>query len=118
MIYKCEKFKGLSPQGHFEAAKRASLCLNSLRSGHRVSACSLSPCSKCNKKHNIFLHFEKKSSIESSDVEYKPQSISTVNMHVHVSSEALLATANFITENAATFLKFRKTLVDASVTSV
>ena len=141
-IYKCDFFKKLTPSGRFEAAKKATLCINCLRPNHRVLDCTGSPCRKCNKKHNILLHFEKHNSGDFSQSDSPPTSQSIVNLHAQVSSEGLLATAvvdlvnpqgksktcrlfldagsqaNFITESTASFLKLSRKLVDISVSGV
>ena len=143
----CEKFKHLSSQEFFEAANQASLCLNCLRDNHRLSECSLSiRCGKCGKKHNILLHFGRRSPIESPSLEPSCPTMSTRKSTTYavtsVSSEGLLATAivdlfnpqgkskpcrvfldtgsqaNFITEDTASFSKLYKREVDISVTSV
>ena len=97
LIFSCEKFKKLTPQGRFEAVKKASLCLNCLRSNHRVMDCTAMMCRKCSKKHNTLLHFERSSSTEFTCSGQTNPVASTsktlVNMHTSVSSEALLATA-------------------------
>ena len=145
-IFYCDQFKDLSSQGRFRAVKKASLCLNCLRSNHRVSDCTAVPCRKCNKKHSTLLHFETQPSLETALSESTditgPSSKSSISMHASVSSEAILATAivdlvnaqgkskacrvfldagsqaNFITEDIASFLNLRKNLVDISVTGL
>ena len=63
-IYNCETFKKLTPRERFDSAKSAALCINCLRSNHRVLDCNSSPCRKCNKRHHSLLHFEKQLSNE------------------------------------------------------
>ena len=141
-IYNCQTFNELPPRERFEAAKTAALCINCLRSHHRVLDCNGSPCRKCNKKHHTILHFEKQPPKETTVVEGSAQSQPTANFHAQTSSEGLLGTAivdlvnadgrsqtcrvfldfgsqaNFITEATATFLKLPKKLVDISISCV
>ena len=141
-IYKCDIFKKLAPRERFDAAKKAALCINCLRSSHRVLDCTNSPCHKCSKRHHTLLHFERPSSGESSPADASIQGQSSASYHAHVSSEGLLGTAivdlvndqgksrtcrvfldsgsqaNFITEATASFLKLPKRLVDISVSGV
>ena len=142
LVYACEQFKKLSPQKRFEATKRAALCINYLRSNHRISDCTSSPCRKCGKMHHTLLHFEKKSSSESVETAPVTQNQPLVTLHTHISSEGLLGTAivdlvnaqgtskkcrifldsgsqaNFITEATASFLKLHRKPVDVSVSCV
>ncbi|XP_051166617.1 uncharacterized protein LOC127284933 [Leptopilina boulardi] len=146
-IYSCVKFRKLTPQARFDAAKKASLCLNCLRKNHRVAECTLSPCRKCNQKHNIFLHFEKSIAEPSNTVGSEDQEIDMNKKSLscgaaQVPTEALLATAivdlvndqgktktcrvfldggsqaNFVTEEVAKFLNLHRTSVGISVSGI
>ncbi|XP_076549204.1 uncharacterized protein LOC143306713 [Osmia lignaria lignaria] len=141
-IHNCETFKKLSPSARFEAAKKATLCINCLRPNHRVMDCTGAPCRKCHKKHNTLLHFEKQPPEATSASEPVSSSQSVVNLHAQVSSEGLLATAmvdivnaqgksktcrafldagsqaHFITESVASFLRLPRKSVDISVSGV
>ena len=78
-IYNCASFKKLIPVERFEAAKKATLCINCLCPNHRV----------------LLLHFEKSVTGEpsASDPPPPPEK-SVVSAHAtQVSSEGLLATA-------------------------
>lgn len=59
-IYKCESFKKLSIPERFEKVKRAGLCFNCLRAGHRTMDCKTDKqCKTCSKRHHSYLHNER-----------------------------------------------------------
>ncbi|XP_055603942.1 uncharacterized protein LOC129752177 [Uranotaenia lowii] len=56
-IYKCLSFKKLSAKERFERVKKAGLCFNCLRKGHRTAQCKTDQCCKsCGKPHHTLLH--------------------------------------------------------------
>ena len=57
-IYTCPQFLKLAPQERINEAKNAFLCLNCLRSNHRLIDCRLRGCRYCNKQHNSLLHID------------------------------------------------------------
>nr|XP_029713197.1 uncharacterized protein LOC115257565 [Aedes albopictus] len=58
-IYKCVDFKKLTVPERFDKVKRAGLCFNCLRPGHRTVECSSDQhCKTCSKHHHSFLHNE------------------------------------------------------------
>lgn len=140
-IYQCDEFKALIPAERFEAAKKNKLCINCLRSNHRVLDCTGSPCRKCKKRHNVLLHFEKKAQASNAS-ETASQSECVLSHMAQASSEGLLATAivdlfndrgesktcrafldagsqaNFITEVVASHLRLQRKIVDISVSGV
>lgn len=65
-VYRCIKFKKLSPQTSYTIAKEKSLCINCLSSQHKFNHCkSNEKCSICFAKHHTFLYFEKYNSTQS-----------------------------------------------------
>lgn len=59
-IYKCVDFKKLTVPERFDKVKRAGLCFNCLRPGHRTVECSSDQhCKTCSKHHHSFLHNER-----------------------------------------------------------
>ena len=144
----CEKFRKLSPQERYESVKKLSLCLNCLRSNHRVSNCSFSTCRTCTKKHHTLLHFEStqakqvSTSAERSENSIESKSSSLQAYSAQIYSDSLLATAivdivnaqgktrtcrvfldsgsqpNFITEEVVSFLNLPKKSVDVSVSGI
>lgn len=55
-IYFCEKFKGLSVSERFNQTKKAGLCTNCLRQGHKTVDCRSQGCKICKLKHATLLH--------------------------------------------------------------
>lgn len=51
-LYQCSKFLEMRTLDKVKATRVANVCLNSLCSGHRASACRSSGCQKYNKQHN------------------------------------------------------------------
>lgn len=58
MTFQCENFLKLSPYERFEKPKQLQLCINCLKSSHKISACKSSKCKTCQKLHNTLLHFD------------------------------------------------------------
>ena len=61
-IFKCEKFKKMSPEERHINVKALGLCLNCLSQNHLLKDClSKSTCrvNNCNQRHNTLLHREK-----------------------------------------------------------
>ncbi|XP_033236668.1 uncharacterized protein [Drosophila pseudoobscura] len=56
-VQHCQKFKALSPTNRHKEAKRLSLCINCLRTGHRLLQCTSSNCRTCGGRHHTLLHF-------------------------------------------------------------
>lgn len=54
--YQCPKFINMTVDKRIEAARKAQLCLNCLRSDHRTDDCKAGRCRVCNKPHNTKLH--------------------------------------------------------------
>lgn len=52
----CDKIKEMKPELLLDAVKKAYLCFNCLRRGHRVRDCTSSLCRVCNEKHHTLLH--------------------------------------------------------------
>lgn len=55
-IYYCQKFRDMALLDRRQLISTLRLCFNCLNFGHQVSACRLSACPKCGKKHNSRLH--------------------------------------------------------------
>ncbi|XP_065094914.1 uncharacterized protein LOC135715715 [Ochlerotatus camptorhynchus] len=56
-IYKCTEFKKLPGAERFDKVKKAGLCFNCLRPGHRTVDCTSDQhCKICAKHHHSFLH--------------------------------------------------------------
>ena len=55
-VYKCYKFKGLSPEDRKKKAAELKLCFLCLRPGHYAENCDFQDCSKCSNQHNTLLH--------------------------------------------------------------
>lgn len=56
----CSSFLDLSPSERFKIIKGENLCVNCFQASHRTNKCTEKNCEKCQKKHNILLHFENK----------------------------------------------------------
>lgn len=54
----CNTFLRLGTAERYQIAKTHKLCINCLKSGHLIKACTSRKCLKCNKLHNTLLHFE------------------------------------------------------------
>ncbi|XP_029053971.2 uncharacterized protein LOC123988478 [Osmia bicornis bicornis] len=54
--YRCPKFIEMEVVQRIEAAKKARLCMNCLRSDHPTENCSFGNCRVCNQAHNTKLH--------------------------------------------------------------
>jgi hypothetical protein len=63
-ILKCRKFKSMSQEDRGWAVRRAALCLNCLKSGHRASDCGREKCKECAKPHHFLLHFGSRARVE------------------------------------------------------
>ncbi|XP_066583799.1 uncharacterized protein [Prorops nasuta] len=57
-LFRCETFKGLTPQERFNIVRSAKLCYNCMRT-HRGKPFKLSACTICNQKHNTLLHLDR-----------------------------------------------------------
>ncbi|XP_050294945.1 uncharacterized protein LOC126735061 [Anthonomus grandis grandis] len=58
-IYSCKKFLELSVSSRFFEARKANLCTNCLRPGHRHGEChSTNSCRRCQARHHTLLHRE------------------------------------------------------------
>ena len=56
-LYRCKKFKSLSPGQHRDLVRRHLLCYNCLQSSHFMPQCaSKQKCQKCRKSHHTLLH--------------------------------------------------------------
>lgn len=55
VIYYCDTFLSLSPEERVNKVKSLNLCLNCLRTGHKLSNCQLSSCRNCGQNHNSLL---------------------------------------------------------------
>ena len=89
----CSSFHEMTPHERYIEVKKTSLCHNCLNGGHRTIDCRLSTCKKCQKRHNILLHFEK----ETSDNSHSSKSESTTQLlscrQSQVASQVILGTA-------------------------
>ncbi|XP_076678915.1 uncharacterized protein LOC143374563 [Andrena cerasifolii] len=56
--YQCTQFLELSIEKRIEAARKARLCMNCLRSDHKTDECKAGKCRVCNKTHNTRLHLD------------------------------------------------------------
>lgn len=54
--YRCPKFIEMEVAQRIEAAKKARLCMNCLRSDHPTENCNFGNCRVCNRAHNTKLH--------------------------------------------------------------
>lgn len=57
-LYRCQKFKQLTPSLRLDYTQKHGLCVNCLKSGHSAKNCMARSCPKCNKRHNSLLHLE------------------------------------------------------------
>ncbi|XP_050295379.1 uncharacterized protein LOC126735437 isoform X2 [Anthonomus grandis grandis] len=55
-IYHCPKFTALSVDQRWSAIKSQKLCVNCLRSGHKLDKCRYGHCRHCKQRHNSLLH--------------------------------------------------------------
>ncbi|GAB1869281.1 Peptidase aspartic putative domain-containing protein [Camponotus japonicus] len=56
-LFKCEKFKQISPTERFDLVKTHKWCINCLKPNHKVTDCkSDKNCYKCQKRHHTWLH--------------------------------------------------------------
>ncbi|XP_012214797.2 uncharacterized protein [Linepithema humile] len=76
-IAKCEKFQELSASKKWEEVKKRQLCLNCLRKGHYVQACTASACKICSKKHNTMLHSDKEKQNKNKNTLSKSKTVMT-----------------------------------------
>ncbi|XP_043471319.1 uncharacterized protein LOC122504323 [Leptopilina heterotoma] len=140
-LISCDSFLNLSPSDRFKIVKRENLCVNCLQSSHRTNKCTGEPCAKCQKKHNILLHFENKGLIEndsnickSTNLNYLPSNnnssemlLSTVVVEL-VSQENKIkqcrflldsgSQSHYITESVATHLNLPRSPVNINVLSI
>uniref|UniRef100_A0A6P7G5H7 Uncharacterized protein LOC114337886 n=1 Tax=Diabrotica virgifera virgifera TaxID=50390 RepID=A0A6P7G5H7_DIAVI len=69
-------------------------CINCLRKNHRVLQCTASNCGTGRQKHNSLLHFDKPKRTSNNNKNTNTDIPSaSVNLHSHVATEVLLATA-------------------------
>lgn len=66
-VYACKKLKDMSVSSRYDEIKRLNLCINCLRSGHKVSECRSGGCKTCSKKHNTLLHLTQKNKQDESN---------------------------------------------------
>lgn len=59
LLISCTTFQSMSPRERYNEIKKTSLCHNCLKGNHRTIDCRASTCEKCQRRHNILLHFEK-----------------------------------------------------------
>lgn len=58
-LYRCPIFLNQNVHQHVETVRKHELCFNCLRSEHGAKNCkSQGICKRCNKRHNILLHFD------------------------------------------------------------
>lgn len=62
-LHLCKVFLDLSVASKREEVRKANLCWNCLKYGHRVQKCTFRGCRHCGKKHNSLLHVEQSSSV-------------------------------------------------------
>lgn len=78
-LFQCQHFLKMLPAKRFQLCKKATVCINCLKTGHVYANCpSEFKCKKCNEKHNTLLHFEKAKKIV---------------FTTHTSEDVILATA-------------------------
>ncbi|XP_063912654.1 uncharacterized protein LOC135129432 [Zophobas morio] len=51
-------WESLTSEQRISECKKRKLCINCLRSGHKVENCNSSNCRKCNRRHNTLLHVD------------------------------------------------------------
>ncbi|CAK9799145.1 hypothetical protein ANTPLA_LOCUS1910 [Anthophora plagiata] len=142
-IQACDQFLKLDTRSRLQEVKKAKLCVNCFRSGHKIFQCKYGNCRQCNKKHNTLLHFEEISTeqaVASKDDE--PTSSNAVTLLSYENSEILLSTArviicdqtnrerqcrvlldpgsqsNFITENLAKTLNLKRHSINMPVSGL
>lgn len=84
-IYKCPVFLKLSTKERYIKVRNSGKCINCLRDGHSRKDCKLSTCAECKKKHNVLLHFEKKTALFGSAIKnptFEHVFLATVIIHV------------------------------------
>ena len=90
-IQSCEKFGSMTCSQRSDVVKKSRVCFNCLRYGHVVSACTVSRCRKCDRKHHTLLHDD---SISESAVDLANQpNKSTAALQAFIASQILLTTA-------------------------
>lgn len=98
-LFHCQEFRKLSPKEKYQAATRASICINCLRSGHNIKQCTSSfTCKTCHKKYHTWLHFTDGSSSTSegsgaTQPQIPPQPSRTHSLVANIPSKDLLVTA-------------------------
>ena len=121
LIYKCDKFRAMTPNERLNWTQKQKLCVNCIRPGHETRTCPNKKCFKCDKKHNTLLHLENKptagktsASVNSKDHDYVLLATAKVNLQGINGEEndfrALLdsgSQVNLISERAIKMLKVK-----------
>ncbi|XP_072395333.1 uncharacterized protein [Diabrotica undecimpunctata] len=67
-LYQCQKFKELSLQLRRDEVRKANVCWNCLRIGHRVQNCTSGGCRSCGKRHHTLLHSDINNKVENTQI--------------------------------------------------
>lgn len=54
-LHKCAPFKALTLRAKWDTVRQAKLCANCFMASHKVEACPVGPCKRCNEKHNSLM---------------------------------------------------------------
>lgn len=97
-IYKCENFEKIDSVKRFEWVKENKLCFVCLLKHGRNECKSKYDCKKCNKKHNVLIHIEKKTETKSliATTSEQSENVNEANVNILIGTrdqDNLLATA-------------------------
>ena len=91
-LWSCSEFLDFSPQERYEFIKKKNLCHNCFNQNHRTIDCRKGPCRKCQKRHNVLLHFEKQAP-EKAVASSSQSATSLVSFQSHRPARVILGTA-------------------------
>ena len=89
-IYACKNYLQLDAQKRTKEALSRKLCLNCLKSTHRVRQCGSGECRKCGKRHNTILHWDQ----ESTNKESSQEEATTEDVKGSNTSKVIATSAN------------------------
>ncbi|XP_072377717.1 uncharacterized protein [Diabrotica undecimpunctata] len=102
-IYSCSDFLKLNINQRKESISQLQLCVNCLRTGHKVESCYLGPCKICNVKHNSLIHEQSNNPI-STNLFIQPQ---------HSNTQILLSTVGFYVKDTVGNQHYCRALLDS-----
>lgn len=93
LIYYCPRFLALSTANRISKIKSLSVCMNCLRSNHKVSSCkSTRSCNICKKQHHTLLHLDKNPD-SNSDASTSSDTLAVNHSSNDQTTDVILATA-------------------------